>query len=110
MQGVSQEDIYRGKSSEALSSVVYDVACVAKVCCCASIKCSTFTRSCKQSHMLSAPRASVKHFTQRSSWKSPACHRRKTCDVPPAGCEAASLQMDHRLFFASISLLATTKT
>ena len=31
MQGVSQEDIYRGKSSEALSSVVYDVACVAKV-------------------------------------------------------------------------------
>jgi hypothetical protein len=28
---VAQEDIYRGKSSEALSSVVYDVACVAKV-------------------------------------------------------------------------------
>ena len=32
LQGVSQEEIYRGKSSEALSSVVYDVACVAKVC------------------------------------------------------------------------------
>ena len=29
---MSQEEIYRGKSSEALSSVVYDVACVAKVC------------------------------------------------------------------------------
>ena len=28
---MAQEDIYRGKSSEALSSVVYDVACVAKV-------------------------------------------------------------------------------
>ena len=28
---MSQEEIYRGKSSEALSSVVYDVACVAKV-------------------------------------------------------------------------------
>ena len=28
---MSQEEIYRGKSSEALSSVVYSVACVAKV-------------------------------------------------------------------------------
>lgn len=31
MQGVSQEEIYRGKPSETLSSVVYGVACVAKV-------------------------------------------------------------------------------
>ena len=58
---MSQEEIYRGKSSEALSSVVYDVACVAKVRSARRMKCL--------SHATHLQRARAAETTLRYLWQ-----------------------------------------